>query len=145
MKLIEVLQNVDIQVLVALIGSVSSFLGVIIGSFITISSNFFFDWLKCKKEKTEHYSKIREELYFEFYKSIHAVKKYAQENNSVYMEKYVKDFFITRCKLDIYTSKKFRNAVDKILKNDKNSIETITEEKIEKILFEIRKDLNIKD
>ena len=63
--MLEVLKNLDVKVLCALITLIGSLGGVIIGALISCGTTFFLDCIKSKREEKLHYKRKREETYIE--------------------------------------------------------------------------------
>lgn len=66
MQIVGYIKNLDIRLLVALIG----FVGVLIGAFISCFTTFCLDWIKFNREEKIYYKRKKEETYIEMQKFI---------------------------------------------------------------------------
>ena len=146
MQIVEYIKNLDIRLLVALIG----FVGVLIGAFISCFTTFCLDWIKFNREEKIYYKRKKEETYIEMLDIITnycANLNYMKKTKSLGLERR-REFNAIRTKASLYANKKiaddFYNLMatlfDEILGNG-----SFNDKKRQELTDNIKKDLKIED
>lgn len=141
-RLIEILQKLDIQILTALI----AFIGVIIGAIISSITTFFLDWLKFNRDEKAYYKRKKEEAYIEmqdliadYYAHIDEMKK----TNTINKELRIR-YNNIRSKSHIYVDKKISEKFYDVINSVIGEVvgkEQFKQDEWDKLTEDMRKDL----
>lgn len=144
MGIIEYLKNMDIRLLVALIG----FVGVLIGAFISCFTTVCLEWIKFCREEKIYYKRKKEETYSSIcsiiYKLTGSEGHYIKDSNRETFYEQIMDLVVC---LEIYASRKVYDFfVKKVIKElNKENNYYISNETLTNFINLIKEDLKIKD
>ena len=144
MQIVGYIKNLDIRLLVALIG----FVGVLIGAFISCFTTFCLDWIKFNREEKIYYKRKKEETYISIcaliYKLIGSQGNYVNNSNK---ERFYEQIMNLAVNLEIYASKKVYDLfAKKIIKElNPNTKYNVSDETIRNFINLIKEDLNFKE
>ena len=147
MQIVEYLKNLDIRLLVALIG----FVGVLIGAFISCFTTFCLDWIKFNREEKIYYKRKRENAIF---KSINFLIELTANLSTMKQNKKVPDekrivYNSLLSELTLYANKKiellFCELVLELIHDVENSTNNFEYKKVYKYTKIAKKNLGIED
>lgn len=126
------------------------FLLVLLGALISCGTTWFLDWLKFDREEKTYYRRKREETYLEMLENIDAVfnatiSKHFQIENNIDTKKTTNSL---RAKAKLYVKKQVADNYHSLMANlyeDNNGENGFTFTKWDRLVSDIRNDLNIKD
>ena len=146
MQIVEYIKNLDIRLLVALIG----FVGVLIGAFISCFTTFCLDWIKFNREEKIYYKRKKEETYIRMLDIItnNLACLESMKKTKIWEVERKREINAFKSKADLYAKKKIADDFYNILSNmlgEAIGDETFDKSKVDKLVEDIRKDLNFED
>lgn len=126
------------------------FLLVLLGALISCGTTWFLDWLKSGREEKAYYRRKKEETYLEMLENIDAVfgatiSKHFQLEDNIETKTTTNSL---RARASLYVKKQIADDYYSLMNNlyeDNNGKNGFTFAKWDKLISDIRKDLNIKD